>query len=59
MKRPISIGIIAVLTLCVNLVVYAHDDHDAIEDFADDVAVTEVDCTLTDGTETTCYQVEV
>ena len=58
MKRTILIAIVALMTLGINLVAYAHDDHDAIEEFDESVTVTEVACTLTDGTETTCYQVE-
>jgi len=66
MKRNILIAIIAVMTLGVNLVVYAHDDHDTdgidISLFYEGALAEEatiVDCTLSDGTETTCYEITI
>ncbi|MGB1286898.1 MAG: YHYH protein [Aggregatilineales bacterium] len=41
---------------------YAHDDHnhegDFVDQFSDSVTITEVDCTLESGEESTCYQIE-
>lgn len=66
MKRTILIAIVAVLTLGVNLVAYAHDDHDTdgldVSLFFEGALAEEVtihDCTLSDGTETTCYEITI
>ena len=58
MKQIFKIGTVLAAIFAMNVVSFAHDDHTAIEDFDEGVAVTEVDCTLTDGTESTCYQIE-
>ena len=66
MKRTILIAIVAVMSLGVNLVAYAHDDHDTdgldLSLFYDGALAEEatiVDCTLSDGTETTCYEITI
>lgn len=66
MKRTILIAILAMMTLGVNLVAYAHDNHDTdgldLSLFYEDALVedpTLVDCTLSDGTETTCYEITI
>ncbi|GAB5492066.1 MAG: hypothetical protein Phog2KO_22810 [Phototrophicaceae bacterium] len=56
MKRTILFGIVAMMTLSVSMIAYAHDDHNASDYIDESVEVSEVDCTLTDGTETTCYE---
>lgn len=56
MKRTLHINVILAIFFAISLVSFAHDDHGAIENFDESVTVTEVGCTLTDGTETTCYQ---
>lgn len=58
MKQIFKIGTVLAAIFAMNVVSFAHDDHMAIEDFDEGVAVTEVDCTLNDGTESTCYQIE-
>ena len=58
MKQIFKISTMLVVLFAMSIVSFAHDDHDAIEDFDEGVTVTEVACTLADGTETTCYQIE-
>jgi len=58
MKQIFKISTVLVILFAMSVVSLAQDDHTAIEEFDEGVTVTEVDCTLADGTESTCYQIE-
>lgn len=55
MKRSFQIAIVMLTFLCINIFVFAHDE---IENFADDITVSEVVCTLANGEDGICFQVD-